>query len=604
MSRESTQTISKNESEKQQENEKKVMSGAEIFVKSLEAEGVDTIFGYIGAKVITIYDKLYDSKIRHIMPHHEQGGVHAADGYARSSGKTGVCIATSGPGAANMVTALATAHMDSVPLVAFTGQVPNTMIGTDGFQEADIKGITMPITKNNYIVNDVNNLASIIKEAFHIASTGRPGPVLVDIPSNILADEAEFEYPKQVYLPGYSPTYRGNKLQIKRAAELINEAAKPIIYAGGGAVISGADEEITKLAETAEIPVTTTLNGIGSFNENHRLSLGMLGMHGNTEANLAITNSDLIIALGARFDDRVTGKVDTFAKGAKVIHVDIDPAEIGKIIETQVPITADVKSVLKDLIPKIKEAKRPAWLAEIDEWRKIDEKANPENSDKLLPSEIIETLYELTDGEAIITAGVGQHQMWAAQYYQYSKPRSFISSGGLGTMGYGFPAAIGAKIANPDREVFTLTGDGSFQMNIQELATAAKNHVPVKIIIFNNQYLGMVRQWQELFFDKRYSATCLRRQADCPPHCSGPNKNCPEMIPDFIQVAKGYGIDGQTITERSEIRGALEDAINSESAYILNFIIEEEENVFPMVSAGGSLEDMILRKEQREKNSK
>lgn len=577
------------------------ITGAEIFVKSLEAEGVDTVFGYIGAKVIDIYDKLYDSKIRHIMPHHEQGGVHAADGYARSSGKTGVCIATSGPGAANMVTALATANMDSVPLVAFTGQVPNTMIGTDGFQEADIKGITMPITKNNYIVNDVEDLPRIIKEAFHIASTGRPGPVLVDIPSNILKDTAEFHYPDQVDLPGYSPTYKANKLQLKRAAELINQANQPLIYAGGGSIISGADQEIKQLAEKAEIPVTTTLNGIGIFDENSYLSLGMLGMHGTTEANLAISNADLIIALGARFDDRVTGKLEDFAVNADVIHIDIDPAEIAKIVKTKVPITADVKLALEELLPRIKEVKRPAWLKQIEEWKQIDEKADPEQADKLLPSEIIETLYQLTEGRAIITAGVGQHQMWAAQYYKYSKPRTFISSGGLGTMGYGFPAAIGAKLANPDQEVFALVGDGSFQMNIQELATAAKNRVAVKIILFNNQYLGMVRQWQELFYDKRYSATCLRRQADCPPHCSAPNKDCPEMIPDFIQVAKGYGIKGETVTERSQIKNALMNAIKSKESYILNFMIEEEENVFPMVSAGGSLEDMILRKNNKNK---
>lgn len=580
-------------------NEKQIMSGAEIFVRSLEAEGVDTIFGYIGAKVIDIYDKLYDSKIRHIMPHHEQGGVHAADGYARSSGKTGVCIATSGPGAANMVTALATANMDSVPLVAFTGQVPNNMIGTDGFQEADIKGVTMPITKNNYIVNDVKNLARIIKEAFYIASTGRPGPVLVDIPSNILKEETEFSYPKEVDLPGYNPTYRANKLQLKRAAELINDSNQPIIYAGGGSIISGAEKEIAELAAKAEIPVTTTLNGIGVFDENNYLSLGMLGMHGTTEANSAITNSDLIIALGARFDDRVTGKIEEFAVDADVIHIDIDPAEIAKIIETKVPITADVKTALKELIPQIKEVKRPAWINEINEWRKIDQKADPEKSKKLLPSEIIETLYDLTGGDAVITAGVGQHQMWAAQYYKYSKPRTFISSGGLGTMGYGFPAAIGAKIANPEKEVFALVGDGSFQMNIQELATAAKNHVAVKIIIFNNQYLGMVRQWQELFYDKRYSATCLRRQVNCPPKCSGPNSDCPEMIPNFIQVAKGYGIKGETITERKDIKSALQNAIKAKESYILNFMIEEEENVFPMVSAGGSLKDMILRKDKQ-----
>jgi acetolactate synthase-1/2/3 large subunit len=575
------------------------ITGAEIFVKSLEAEGVDTVFGYIGAKVIDIYDKLYDSNIRHIMPHHEQGGVHAADGYARSSGKTGVCIATSGPGAANMVTALATANMDSVPLVAFTGQVPNTMIGTDGFQEADIKGITMPITKNNYIVNEVEDLSRIIKEAFHIASTGRPGPVLVDIPSNILKAEAEFYYPDQVDLPGYSPTYRANKLQLKRAADLINQAKKPVIYAGGGTIISGAAQEIKELAEKAEIPVTTTLNGIGIFDENSYLSLGMLGMHGTTEANLTISNSDLIIALGARFDDRVTGKLEDFAVNADVIHIDIDPAEIAKIVKTKVPITADVKLALEELLPRIKEAKRPAWLKEIEEWKQLDQQADPEKADKLLPSEIIETLYQLTEGDAVITAGVGQHQMWAAQYYKYSKPRTFISSGGLGTMGYGFPAAIGAKLANPEREVFALVGDGSFQMNIQELATAAKNRVAVKIILFNNQYLGMVRQWQELFYDKRYSATCLRRQTDCPPKCSGPNENCPEIIPDFIQVAKGYGIKGETITERKDIRSALENAIKADSTYILNFMIEEEENVFPMVSAGGSLKEMILRKDNK-----
>ena len=575
------------------------ITGAEIFVKSLEAEGVDTVFGYIGAKVIDIYDELYDSKIRHIMPHHEQGGVHAADGYARSSGKTGVCIATSGPGAANMVTALATANMDSVPLVAFTGQVPNTMIGTDGFQEADIKGITMPITKNNYIVNDVGDLSRIIKEAFHLASTGRPGPVLVDIPSNILKNTAEFNYPDQVDLPGYSPTYEANKMQLKRAAELINQATKPVIYAGGGTIISGADQEILKLAKKAEIPVTTTLNGIGIFDEKNYLSLGMLGMHGNTEANLAITNSDLIIALGARFDDRVTGKLDDFAVNADIIHIDIDPAEIAKIVKTKVPITADVKTALKELLPKIKEFKRPAWIKKIKEWKQIDQQADPEKTEKLLPSEIIESLYEITEGNAIITAGVGQHQMWAAQFYKYSKPKTFISSGGLGTMGYGFPAAIGAKLANPERNVFALVGDGSFQMNIQELATVAKNHVAVKIILFNNQYLGMVRQWQELFYDKRYSATCLRRQSDCPDHCSAPNEDCPEMIPDFIQVAKGYGINGETVTERHGIKNALMNAIEAEESYIINFMIEEEENVFPMVSAGGSLEDMILRKDNQ-----
>ena len=576
------------------------LNGGEIIIEALKKENVDVIFGYPGGAVINLYDALYNSDLKHYLGRHEQGVVHAADGYARSSGKVGVCIATSGPGAANMVTALATANMDSVPLVAFTGQVPNTMIGTDGFQEADIKGITMPITKNNYIVNDAADLSRIIKEAFHLASTGRPGPVLVDIPSNILKEKAEFDYPQEVKLPGYSPNYQANKLQLKRAAELINQANKPLIYAGGGAIISGAAQEITELAQKAEIPVTTTLNGLGVFDENNYLSLGMLGMHGTTEANLAITNSDLIIALGARFDDRVTGKLEEFAVNADIIHIDIDPAEISKIVETKVPITADVKMALKDLLPKIKNVKRPSWIKEIKEWKKIDQQADPEKAEKLLPSEIIKNLYEITEGKAIITAGVGQHQMWAAQYYQYSKPRTFISSGGLGTMGYGFPAAIGAKLANPEREVFALVGDGSFQMNIQELATAAKNHVAVKIILFNNQYLGMVRQWQQLFYDKRYSETCLRRQKECPPHCSEPNEECPEMIPDFIQVAKGYGIKGETVTERKDIKTALKNAVEAEESYLINFMIEEEENVFPMVSAGGSLEEMILRKDNQE----
>ncbi|MFP4662618.1 MAG: biosynthetic-type acetolactate synthase large subunit [Halanaerobiales bacterium] len=575
----------------------KKITGAEIFVRSLYEEGVDVLFGYTGAKVISIFDQLYESDLKLIMPHHEQGGVHAADGYARSTGKVGVCITTSGPGATNMVTGLATANMDSVPIVAFTGQVANSAIGTDGFQEADIKGITLPITKNNYLVDDVKNLARIIKEAFYIARSGRPGPVLVDLPQDVLKGEIEFNYPETVSVPGYDPVYEGNREQIEKAAELINAARKPVLYAGGGVIISGASNQLRTLAEKADIPVTTTLTGIGSFDERSKLSLGMLGMHGTTEANLAVTNSDLLIALGARFDDRATGKLELFAPNAKVVHIDIDPAEIGKLRTPNVSIEGDVKEVLKVLNPLVKNFYRPEWVDQVTKWAELDHKAGQYKKEKLCPSQIIEELNSLTDGDAIITTEVGQHQMWAAQYFSYSRPRSFLSSGGLGTMGYGLPAAVGAQIGNPEADVFCLAGDGSIQMNIQEFATIAKNKLPVKIIIFNNQYLGMVRQWQELFFEKRYAGTCLRRQEGCPPQCSAPGDDCPEMIPDFVQVAKGYGIKAKRVSKPEEVKSALQEAMDSKEAYLLDFIIEEEENVFPMVPAGGTLDDMILRKD-------
>ncbi|MFP4017332.1 MAG: biosynthetic-type acetolactate synthase large subunit [Halanaerobiales bacterium] len=575
----------------------KKITGAEIFVRSLYEEGVEVLFGYTGAKVISIFDRLYDSNIKLVMPHHEQGGVHAADGYARSTGKVGVCITTSGPGATNLVTGLATANMDSVPIVAFTGQVANSAIGTDGFQEADIKGITLPITKNNYLVDDVKNLARVIKEAFYIARSGRPGPVLVDLPQDVLKGEIEFNYPETVSIPGYNPVYEGDIEQIKKAAEFINEARKPVLYAGGGVIISGASNQLGELANKADIPVTTTLTGIGSFDERSKLSLGMLGMHGTTEANLAVTNSDLLIALGARFDDRATGKLELFAPNAKVIHIDIDPAEISKLRAPEVSIEGDVKEVLKALNPLVKETGNEEWVKQVREWAELDHKPGQYKKNKLCPSQIIEELDNLTDGDAIITTEVGQHQMWAAQYFKYSRPRSFLSSGGLGTMGYGLPAAVGAQIGNPEAAVICLAGDGSIQMNIQEFATIAKNKLPVKIIIFNNQYLGMVRQWQELFFEKRYAGTCLRRQEGCPPQCSSPGNDCPEMIPDFVQVAKGYGIKARRVSKPEEVKSALQEAMDSKGAYLLDFIIEEEENVFPMVPAGGTLDDMILRKD-------
>jgi len=575
------------------------LTGAQIFVESLYKEGVETIFGYPGGAVLPIYDVLYDAKFEHIMPHHEQGGIHAADGYARSSGKVGVCIATSGPGATNLVTGLATAYMDSVPIVAFTGQVPRAMLGTDAFQEADITGITTPITKHNYLVQDVKELSRIIKEAFHIARTGRPGPVLIDIPKDVLQEEAEFVYPDNINLPGYKPNYDGHELQIKEAAKAINQSKNPVIYSGGGVIISEASNELRKLSKKGNIPVTTTLTGLGAFNERDKLSLGMLGMHGTTEANLAISNADLLIAIGARFDDRVTGRLDSFAKDAKVIHIDIDPAEVGKRKIVDIPIVGDVKRILTVLNKMVDKKDRKKWLALIDNWRKLDEMSHAKkDKKKLSPKEIIEAIDELTKGEALITTEVGQHQMWAAQFYKYTKPRSFMTSGGLGTMGYGFPAAVGVQVANKDSIVFALAGDGSFQMNVQELATVAKNKLPLNIAIFNNGYLGMVRQWQEMFYDRRYSSVCLKMQESCPPGCSSPGDHCPVTTPDFVKLAEAYGIKAKRITKAEEIRPALEEAINSPQPYLLDFIIEEEENVFPMVPPGGSLDNMVLKEEE------
>ncbi|MFO7819602.1 MAG: biosynthetic-type acetolactate synthase large subunit [Halanaerobacter sp.] len=573
------------------------MTGAEMFVESLAQEKVEVIFGYPGGAVLPIYDELYDADFEHIMPHHEQGGIHAADGYARSTGKPGICIATSGPGATNLVTGLANAYMDSVPIIAFTGQVPSSMLGTDAFQEADITGITTPITKHNYLVQDVKELPRIIKEAFHIATTGRPGPVLVDLPKDIQQAEAEFVYPDQLDLPGYKPTYEGHGLQIKRAAEKINEAQQPLLYVGGGAISSDASQEIRELARKASIPVTTTLNGLGAVDERDDLSIGMLGMHGSTEANLAISNADLVIAVGARFDDRVTGDLDAFIPDAEVIHIDIDPAEVGKRVLVDIPIVGDVKNILSDLNPLVEENEHEEWLAEIDEWRKLDAGFKEEPDDVIVPHQILGAVDELTQGKALITTEVGQHQMWAAQFYQYSEPRSFISSGGLGTMGYGFPAGVGVQAGNRDRDVFVVAGDGSFQMNMQELATVVKNDLSVNILIFNNQYLGMVRQWQEMFYDKRYSSTCLGKKSDCPDDCSEPGEDCPEMVPDFVKLADSFGIAAKRITKPSEIKPAIEEAMNTEGAYLIDCIIDAEENVFPMVAPGGSLDNMVLKED-------
>ncbi len=552
------------------------ISGARMLLESLKKENVDTVFGYPGGAVLPIYNVLYDFDIRHILTRHEQGAVHAADGYARVTGKPGVCIATSGPGATNLVTGLANAYMDSVPIVAFTGQVATDLIGKDSFQEADVTGITMPITKHNYLVKDVADLPKVIKEAFHIASTGRPGPVLIDLPKDISFSEGEYVYPDTVNLPGYKPTYIGHPKQIQELAKAINEAKRPVIYAGGGVITSGAHKELLALAEKADIPVTTTLMGIGCFPEDHRLSLGMLGMHGTAYANYAVTECDLLFSVGARFDDRVTGKVETFAPNAKIAHIDIDPAEIGKNKKVDIPIVGDVKNILTSLLKLVQPQKHDEWNARIDDWKRRWPLTYKESENgEIKPQYVIEQIWELTKGDAIIATEVGQNQMWAAQFYKFIKPRTFVTSGGLGTMGFGFPASIGAQIGAPDTLVFDIAGDGSIQMNIQELATAVSYNLPVKVVILDNGFLGMVRQWQEMFFNRRYSSVGLKN-------------------PDFVKLAEAYGAKGIRITKPEEVREGLIEAIEHPGPVFIDVKISPEENVLPMVPPNGDLDKMIM----------
>ncbi len=551
-------------------------TGARTLIEALQREGVDTIFGYPGGSVLPIYDELYDSSIRHILVRHEQAAAHAADGYARASGRVGVCLATSGPGACNLVTGIATAYMDSVPVVAFTGQVPTGMLGNDAFQESDITGITMPVTKHNYLVKDAGDLDRVVQEAFYIARTGRPGPVLVDLPKDVTNGPVKNgpPLPEKVSLRGYQPTYEGHVRQIDKALDLIVEAERPLIYAGGGVVHSGASAELLEFAEAAAIPVTTTLMGLGAVPGDHPLALGMLGMHGTQTANYAVTECDLLIAIGARFDDRVTGKIETFAPGAAVIHIDIDPAEIGKNKVVDVPIVGDTKAVLQAFLQRMKKRGDTAdWIARIGAW-KAQYPLSYREDDRLRPQYVIRELSDLLQGEGVITSEVGQNQMWAALYYCFKKPRTWITSGGLGTMGYGFPAAIGAHFARPDLPVVDIAGDGSFQMNIQELGTVAHYKIPVKVVILNNMYLGMVRQWQELFYDRRYAYTEL------PPV-------------DFVGIANAYGVEGIMVDEKEDVREALETALSTDGPYILDFRIEREENVFPMVPAGAAINEMI-----------
>ena len=564
-----------------------VKRGADIIVDVLLAEGVDTIFGLPGGAIMEVYDALFNAPFRNILTRHEQAAAHMADGYARASGKVGVVMATSGPGATNLVTGLATAYMDSIPMVAITGQVPRHYIGTDAFQEADVIGITRPITKHNFLVTDIKDLPLIIRQAFYIARTGRPGPVLIDIPKDITQQKSDYIIPTddevEKSLPGYKPHVEGNYLQIKKAAELIRKAKRPVLYVGGGVIISGASKELKELAELTKIPVTTTNMGKGAFPETHPLALHMLGMHGTYYANMAVYNADLLIAVGARFDDRVTGKIQEFAPEAKIIHIDIDPASISKNITVDVPIVGDVKNVLQKLVKELKkntiewEKARENWLKRIEKWKK-EHPLTYEKSDKIIkPQYVIEEIYNITKGDAIITAGVGQHQMWAAMFYKYSFPRQFLNSGGLGTMGYGFPAAVGAKIARPEKEVFAIEGDGSFIMNVQDIATAVQYRIPVKVVIINNEFLGMVRQWQEFFYDSRYASVCLSVQ------------------PDFVKLAESFGAVGLRATKPKEVRKVLEEAMSiNDRPVIIDMVVDREENVLPMVPAGKSYREMIL----------
>lgn len=554
------------------------IKGSEILLESLKKEGVEVIFGYPGGQVLPIFDKLYDIEgIRFILTRHEQGAAHAAEGYARATGKVGVCIATSGPGATNLVTGIADAYMDSVPIIAITGQVKTHLIGNDAFQEADVTGITRPITKHNFLVKNIHDLARTVKEAFHIASSGRPGPVLIDLPSDIQMQELEFVYPDNVDIRSYKPNYQGHMGQIKKLAKTIASSSKPVLYIGGGVILSNASDDLRELARKTEIPVTSTLMALGAFPLTDELSLGMPGMHGTVYANHAIQESDLLISVGARFDDRVTGKLDEFAPHAKIAHIDIDPASVSKNIEVDIPIVGDAKIILKELNKIVKKPDTKHWLAKINDWKKKGP-LTYKNDEKLRPQYVIEEIYNITNGDAVITTEVGQNQMWAAQFYKYKEPRTFISSGGLGTMGFGFPAAIGVKVGRPDKIVFDIAGDGSIQMNIQEMATAVCEEIDVKIAILNNCHLGMVRQWQELFYKKRYSHTCFTKK------CSAP---------DFVKLAESYGATGIRVTEKKDVRDAIKRAIETKGPVMIDFVVEPEENVMPMVPAGEAINRMI-----------
>jgi len=564
---------------------KQKMTGAQAIIKCLEEEGVKLIFGFPGGAVIDIYDELLNSNIKHILVRHEQGAVHAADGYARATGEVGVALLTSGPGATNGVTAIATAYMDSIPIVVLTGQVPRALIGNDAFQEVDIVGITRPCTKHNYLVTDPDELIPILREAFYLANSGRPGPVLVDLPKDVVASTIAYPEKKPIKMQTYRPNYEPHPGQVEKACKAILRAKRPVLYIGGGVILSNASEELTALAEKIQVPVTMTLMGLGGFPGTSPLSLGMLGMHGSYASNMAVAKSDLLIAVGARFDDRVTGRLDAFAPHAKIIHIDIDPTSISKNVEVDIPIVADCRLALAamnqwldehQVEPKEMRAKHEAWFDQIRQWQEKHPLTYRDEGDVIKPQYVVEKINELTGGDAIITTEVGQNQMWAAQFYKFNKPRHLLTSGGLGTMGYGLPAAIGAKLAKPDAVVIDIAGDGSIQMNIQELATAKQWGAHVKVAILNNNYLGMVRQWQELFYNRRYSATPM------------------EVTPDFVALAKAYGAVGLRAKTKDEVEGVIKEALATDNVVLMDFVINREEGVFPMVPAGKATTEMLL----------
>jgi acetolactate synthase-1/2/3 large subunit len=566
------------------------MKGSQAIVASLEAEGCDTLFGFPGGVVIPLYDALYDApRLRHILVRHEQGAVHAADGYARATGKVGVCLATSGPGATNLITGIANAYLDSIPIVAITGQVRADLIGTDAFQEADVTGITLPIVKHSYLVQSAAEIPRVIHEAFHIASTGRPGPVVIDVPVTALLGELTYKAPDSLHLAGYKPTVKGHVKQIRAAAQAILEAERPVLYVGGGVISAGASDELHALADLIQAPVTTTLMGLGAFDERLPLSLGMLGMHGTVPANYAVHECDVLIGIGVRFDDRVTGKLSAFAPQARtIIHIDVDPAEIGKNVEPSIPIVGDARHVLAALLAELQKAelvpgRTAPWLAKIAAWQgefRLHYE-QPAAEGVVAPQFVIQEIERVTGGEAVIVTDVGQHQMWSTLYFDYRFPRQWISSGGLGTMGFGLPAAIGAKLGQPDKTVIDVSGDGGFQMTMQELATAVNYDIPVVVCILNNGYLGMVRQWQDLFWNKRYSQTCIAVQ------------------PDFVMLAEAFGAKGLRVTEPEHVGEALREAIDSGRPTVIDFKISPEENVFPMVPAGQSITELIGGKASR-----
>lgn len=558
------------------------LKGSQILMETMKQEGVDVIFGFPGGAVIDIYDALVKTDIRHILVRHEQGAVHAADAYARTSGRVGVCLVTSGPGATNTVSGIASAYLDSVPLIILTGQVPTQLIGNDAFQEVDIVGITRPITKHNYLVTRIEELAKTIKEAFYIAGSGRPGPVLIDLPKDVMQATTDYKPVKKVNLKSYNPTYKPNGKQLQKVVELIRKAKKPLVFAGGGVILSKASKELTAFARKIQAPVTTTLMGLGGFPAKDPLWLGMIGMHGTYRANMSSSECDLLIAIGVRFDDRVTGKIDEFASKAKVVHIDIDPTSIRKTISVTIPIVGDCKIALTYLNRLLKEDRRKRfeenrgpWFRQIEEWQSTKPLAY--HQDKIIkPQFVVEKLYELTKGEAIVTTEVGQNQMWAAQFYHFNYPNHFVTSGGLGCMGFGLPAAIGAQAAFPNKVVIDIAGDGSIQMNIQELATAVQCNLPVKIAILNNGYLGMVRQWQELFYEKEYACTCM------------------DGAPDFVKLAEAYGAVGLRATKPEEVEAVINKALSSSRPVIMDFVVDSEEGVYPMVPAGAPITDMLL----------